>query len=227
MAAEVTRTETQRGGAVVHVLSTSHLNFKLAQHSAPSFDGGGSGTMWLRRRYEDLMGGAEAVATDRQIRRTNWSDREAVLAVVQQSRIWHSRAAIPQLGYASAELRADREIVLSSVKRFGPALRYASAELQADREVVLAAVQKVGYALQYASTEMLSDREVVLAAVQNNGYMLQYASAELQADREVVLAAVKVEGGALRYASTEMKADRGIVMAAVTQSLSRSLDRLG
>ena len=139
---------------------------------------------------------------DRLMRRTGWrSDREAVLAI-QQSRRWNGPDGVPPLGYVSAEL-------------------------QADREVVLAAVQKVGYALQYASTEMLSDREVVLAAVQNNGYMLQYASAELQADREVVLAAVKVEGGALRYASTEMKADRGIVMAAVTQSLSRSLDRLG
>ena len=152
--------------------------------------------MWLRRRYENLMGGPEAIATGRQIRRTDWSDREAVLAVVQQSRVWC--APKPQLGYASAEVQADREVVLASVKRFGPALRYASTELQADREVVLAAVKKQGYVLKYyASTEMLSDREIVLAAMQNEcdvARVLPYVSAELQADREVVLTAVKLYG---------------------------------
>ena len=151
--------------------------------------------MWLRRRYENLMGGPEAIATGRQIRRTDWSDREAVLAVVQQSRVWC--APKPQLGYASAEVQADREVVLASVKRFGPALRYASTELQADREVVLAAVKKQGYVLHYASTEMLSDREIVLAAMQNEcdvARVLPYVSAELQADREVVLTAVKLYG---------------------------------
>ena len=176
--------------------------------------------MWLRRRCENLMGSPEAIATGRQIRRTDWSDREAVLAVVQQSRVWC--APKPPLGYASAEVQADREVVLASVKRFGPALRYASTELQADREVVLAAVKKQGYVLEYyASTEMLSDREIVLAAMQNDcagAHVLPYVSAELQADREVVLAAVKLHGEALRYASSVMKADRGVVMAAIMQT---------
>ena len=185
--------------------------------STPLFAGG---RMWLRRRCENLMGGPEAIATGRQIRRTDWSDREAVLAVVQQSRVWC--APKPPLGYASAEVQADREVVLASVKRFGPALRYASTELQADREVVLAAVKKQGYVLEYyASTEMLSDREIVLAAMQNDcagAHVLPYVSAELQADREVVLAAVKLHGEALRYASSVMKADRGVVMAAIMQT---------
>ena len=59
------------------------------------------------------------------------------------------------------------------------ALWYASAELQADREVVLAAVQQDGYALQYASAGLQADREVVLAAVQQNAVALRYASAQL------------------------------------------------
>merc|ERR1712194_726068 len=158
----------------------------------PLFAGG---RMWLRRRCENLMGGPEAIATGRQIRRTDWSDREAVLAVVQQSRVW----CAPK-----------------------PPLGYASAEVQADREVVLAAVKKQGYVLEYyASTEMLSDREIVLAAMQNDcagAHVLPYVSAELQADREVVLAAVKLHGEALRYASSVMKADRGVVMAAIMQT---------
>ena len=37
--------------------------------------------------------------------------------------------------YASAELKADREVVLAAVQRNGFALRYASAELQDDDAV--------------------------------------------------------------------------------------------
>ena len=44
------------------------------------------------------------------------------------------------LKFASAELRADREIVLAAVKQDGWALAYASAELQADRELILTAM---------------------------------------------------------------------------------------
>jgi len=50
------------------------------------------------------------------------------------------------------------------VQQNGLALCYASAELQADREVVLAAVQEDGDALDYASAELRADRKVVLAA---------------------------------------------------------------
>ena len=48
----------------------------------------------------------------------------------------------------------------------GGALEHASAELRADREVVLAAVQMNGWALVFASAELRADRAVVLAAVQ-------------------------------------------------------------
>ena len=41
------------------------------------------------------------------------------------------------LQYASAELRADRGIVMEAVKESGKALQYASAELRADRDIVM------------------------------------------------------------------------------------------
>ena len=137
------------------------------------------------------------------------SHRLCMLAAVQQ----HGGA----LEHASAELRADREVVLAAVQQNGMALQYASAELQADREVVLAAVQQHGGALQYASAELRADRDFVLAAVKQNGWVLRRASAELRADREVVLAAVKQNGEALRFASAELQADREVVLAAVQQ----------
>ena len=110
------------------------------------------------------------------------------------------------LGHSSAELRADRAVVLA-INGYA-ALQHASAELRADRAVVLAAVTNNGYVLQHASAEL---RAVVLAAVTNNGCALQNASDKLCADRDVVLAAVTKNGYALRYASTELQADTRIL----------------
>ena len=140
------------------------------------------------------------------------SDREMLLAAVQLP----GRYGLP-LYHASAELQADREVVLAAVQQYGLALSHASPELQADREVVLAAVQQHAYALMHASSEMRADREVVLAAVQQDADTLRYASAELRADREVVLAAVQQDAGALRDASAELWSDRDFMLAAVQQ----------
>ena len=107
------------------------------------------------------------------------------------------------LCYASAELQADRELVLASVRQDGGAVEYASAELKADREVVLAAVQQDGYALEYASAELQADREVVLAAVQQNGDAVLYASAELQRNDAVLMASTHI------FADLDRLADRG------------------
>ena len=175
---------------------------------------------WFRRRSGlwRLVMTADERWNDRLARRTGWrSDREAVLAI-QQSRRWNDPAGIPPLGYVSAELQADREVVLAAVQQAGGALLYASKELQADREVVLAALQTSGCALECASAELRADRGVVLVAVMKHRDALLYAPAGMQADREVVLAAVNKSGDALRYASAEMKADRAIVLAAVTKS---------
>jgi hypothetical protein len=114
--------------------------------------------------------------------------------------------------------------MLAAVQRDGYALEYASAELQADRKVVLAAVQQEGYALVHASAELKADREVVLAAVQQYGGALGDASAELRADREVVLAAVRQNGDALVYASAELQRDDAVFKA--SNHIFADLDRL-
>merc|ERR1711935_230524 len=117
------------------------------------------------------------------------------------------------------------EVVLAAVQQDGDALYYASAELKADREVVLAAlVQQDGDALCYVPAELKADREFVLAVVQQDGYALEYASAELKADHEVVLAAVQQDEGALDYASAELQEDDAILKAA--NHMFADLDRL-
>jgi len=44
----------------------------------------------------------------------------------------------------------NSDFVLKKVAKYGCALAYASAELRADREVVMVAVTQAGYALQWA-----------------------------------------------------------------------------
>ena len=47
-------------------------------------------------------------------------------------------------------------------------LQYASPELQADREVVMTAVKNAGSALQFASGSLKADPEIITAANQAN-----------------------------------------------------------
>ena len=124
------------------------------------------------------------------------------------------------LQYASPELKADKDVVLTAIKENEDtdALRYASPDLLEDKDVVLAAVKQNGNALYYASPELRADKDIVLVAVKQNGYSLQYASLELKADKDVVLAAVKQNGDALQYASPELQADKDVVLAAIKQN---------
>ena len=122
------------------------------------------------------------------------------------------------LGYASEDLRADREVVLAAVQQNGRALHYASGDLRADHEVVLTAVRQNVTALCCASEDLRADREVVIAAVRENGDALEYASKDLRADRETVLAAVRHTGWALQFADDNLRADREVVLAAVRQA---------
>ena len=121
------------------------------------------------------------------------------------------------LGGASAELKADKDVVFAAVRKYGRALECASVKLRADKDVVLAAVRQCGWAILAASAELRADREVVLAAVGPCGRALQYASAALKADKELVLAAVRQNGGALEHVSFGLINDRDVVFAAVRQ----------
>ena len=105
----------------------------------------------------------------------DWNNKEAVLRAV--SKIGYD------LGSASQQLKADRDVVLIAVSSTGYALEFASPELRADRKIVLTAVSEDGDALRFAAPELKNDREVVLTAVSNSFLFrntLNYASPELQ-----------------------------------------------
>ena len=119
------------------------------------------------------------------------------------------------LKFASAELQAERELVLVAVQQYGPALRYAAEGLKNDHHLVITAVQQNGYALEHASRGLRGSRDIVLAAVAQDGQALQFASYELRADVDVVSVAVAQHGRALQYATTSLRANRDIVTSAV------------
>ncbi len=62
------------------------------------------------------------------------------------------------LFFASDELQADKEVVLTAVKQYGESLRHSSRELRDDKQVVLEAVRQSGDALLYASNVLRSDK---------------------------------------------------------------------
>jgi len=118
-----------------------------------------------------------------------------------------------QLAVVAPHLKADREIVLTAVRKNGMALEYAAPELQEDVAIARTAVEGSGLALQHAATALQGDREVVLAAVTQQGMALQYAAMELRADREIVLAAVANASAAFQYASGDLRRHRDFVLA--------------
>jgi|EP01047_Picozoa_sp_COSAG01_P018227 hypothetical protein len=94
------------------------------------------------------------------------------------------------LQYASADLRADPDLVYSAVTYSGMALAYAvpaksgTPGPRGDKRVVTAAVHQNGMALQYAGTtpegiNLRSDPDVVYTAVTNNGMALAYAISQV------------------------------------------------
>jgi hypothetical protein len=70
-----------------------------------------------------------------------------------------------EVALRQAEAALFKPSLLAAMARgdFSLILRHASAELRADKEVVLAAVAQKGDALQYASAELKVDKEVLAA----------------------------------------------------------------
>lgn len=119
------------------------------------------------------------------------------------------------LRYVAGEYKNDKAFMLAVVKKAPFSLEYASEELKSDKDIVHTAIQRDGLAFQCASDELKANKEVALAAVSKIGYNIQFVSKELQLDKDVAIVAVKNIGFALQYVSDELKADKDVVLAAV------------
>ncbi|CAE8723944.1 unnamed protein product, partial [Polarella glacialis] len=123
------------------------------------------------------------------------------------------------LEFASAEIRANKDLVILAVAQCGTSLLFASDELRADKEVVLKAAAQDATALLWASEENRADRDVWLACApdrhaywkdeeyvlkeleQNEGTLLAMANIKFQQDPDVVLRAVAQDFYALEFAA--------------------------
>eukprot|EP00971_Amphidinium_carterae_P278900 5536550-Amphidinium_carterae.1 len=121
------------------------------------------------------------------------------------------------LRYASAELRADRELVLFAVSRNGRVIKYQSEQLRGDREIALAAVKQYWGALHWLDESLRHDREIALLAVSQFGPSISYISRDLCADHEIVLTAVCKCGSSLEHASPALRGERAIALSAIAQ----------
>ena len=174
-------------------LSLQHFSKKIRDNKEVVLDAGHSSFEFASKR---LMG-----------------DKEFILLII------NTEFSYGILERASKGLKADKEVVMTAVKKNGYSLQYASKSLKDDKSFFKAAIKlSGGYVLEYASKELKDDKQVVKTAVKNWGKALEYTSDNLRNDKEVVMAAVKSYGRALEYAFKELKADKQVVMAAVKQN---------
>lgn len=96
--------------------------------------------------------------------------------------------------FASKRLKSDRNFILHWIKtRYYAILGFASENLRGDREVVLSAVSspyRYSQALRYASPELQDDWDVVFAAYIQNPEQLAYASKPLRDSEDLFKQAI-------------------------------------
>ncbi|MBR0351026.1 MAG: DUF4116 domain-containing protein [Clostridia bacterium] len=85
----------------------------------------------------------------------------------------------------------DYDTMMTMVKKAGYALGYASEELKNNREIVIEAVKNDEAAISYASKELKNDPEIVLMAVRHNGNALKYIPDHFLKNKEIVIEAAK------------------------------------
>ena len=82
--------------------------------------------------------------------------------------------------------------------------------LKADKEVIMASVKTYGQTLYYASERLRDDKEVVKTAIENKGLIIKYASLRLRSDKELAEIAIKQDKRAYLFLSKELKQDEDI-----------------
>lgn len=88
---------------------------------------------------------------------------------------------------ANSRSQIARQGLLLTLDKDGLALRHATAEMLADREIVLAAVSQTGRALEYATEELKAEKEIVSAACRSYSPALELADPGLANDKDFIL----------------------------------------
>jgi len=119
------------------------------------------------------------------------------------------------LQYASASLRADKELVSMAMQQNWRAWEYAAPELKNDIDLVTRVLSEDGLALQQMSRSIRANRALVLIAVKQTWRALSFASATLRRDATVVRCALVQDVAAMELAAEELKRDLNFARSAV------------
>ena len=114
--------------------------------------------------------------------------------------------------------KADREIVLQTVKKWGPAIQYADKKFKSDRNILLATKPYLAAALDHVSKIFLKDKEIIIESIKQSEkprYILQMLNKSMLKDKDIVLPAIKKDGLALEFANKIYKKDKKIVKTAI------------
>lgn len=119
------------------------------------------------------------------------------------------------LEYLNTDFRADREIVLNSIRYHPISLIWASYTLRDDNEIVSKAVTVNGLALICASLRLRNDRAIVILAIKQNGLALEHASDELRADLEIAKIAMAQTCFAIKFVHPHTPNYRNFILETV------------
>ena len=141
-------------------------------------------------------------------------DREVVLEAMRQ--------CLRSLRFAT--LCGDYNFMKEALEQAPLALRYASAPLRARRELVVPALRRRGICLRYASPELSDDWDLALLAVatakKRAAPVLRAASARLQQSKAFVLEAVRL---GQCFSSCAFQADLEVLVRAVASGDDEAL----
>jgi len=118
-------------------------------------------------------------------------DRDEWLEKIRQG-VW-------RLGKAPPEIRADREIVLAAVNRFGSDIFHASFKLRLDREIVLIAIKQEGALLRRVSPKFRADPEIAMAAIKQDRLAGKFADYNLRKDPNFIIEAIRQNPGIIEF----------------------------
>ena len=117
-----------------------------------------------------------------------------------------------------------RPLFLQELKASWKALQYASASLRADKELVLSAMEQNYHAWDFAAPELKKrDFDLASKALSHNGLLLEQMCMKIRSDANLVSKAVKQNWRSLKFASRRLRADPFIVRAALSQDV-RAMD---
>lgn len=110
--------------------------------------------------------------------------------------------------YISSEIKANKKLMMSVIKKYPMGLMFLSQELKSDKRLVLIAVKKDGMAIKYASEFLKKESDIVEEALKSRGLALMVTSEEVKSNRKLVEIAVNKNPLALAFASVELQDDR-------------------